>query len=106
MLNAADWKGVFVVYARHPDEALDLARQLIEIRKALKRGRKGMEEAIAGIDLALEELYPHSSFDKVGRKMYQRVIEGTITSKQETKLRELGVKIWSALYVAFFLKRL
>jgi len=93
MLNAADWKGVLVVYARHPSEALDLARQLVEIRKALKRGRKGMEEAIAGIDLALEELYEHTSFDKVGRKFYYRTIEGTLSFKQQETLRELGVKL-------------
>ena len=93
MLNAADWKGVFEVYARHPSEALDLARQLIEIRKALKRGRKGMEEAIAAIDLALKELYPHSSFDKVSRKMYYRTLEGTLSYKQQEKLRKLGVKL-------------
>jgi len=93
MLNAADWKGVFDVYARHPSEALNLARQLMEIRKALKRGRKGMEEAIAGIDLALEELYPHSDLDKVSRKMYQRVVKGTITAKQEEQLRQIGVRL-------------
>jgi len=91
MLNAADWKGVLEVYARHPSEALDLARQLMEIRKALKRGRKA--EAIAGIDLALQELYEHTSFDKVGRKFYHRVIEGTLSFKQQEKLRELGVKL-------------
>jgi hypothetical protein len=90
MLNAADWKGVLEVYARHPSEALGLARQLMEIRKALKRGQKA--EAIAGIDLAVKELYDHTSFDKVGRKLYQRVVEGSITAKQEEKLRELGVK--------------
>ena len=51
-----------------------------------------MEEAIAGIDLALEELYPHSSFDKIGRKLYHRTLEGTLTFKQQEKLRELGVE--------------
>ena len=93
MLNLADWKGVLEVYARHPSEALDLARQLMEIRKALQRGRKGTEEAIAGIDLALQELYEHTSFDKVGRKCYYRTIEGTLSFKQQEKLRELGMKL-------------
>jgi hypothetical protein len=92
MLNAADWKSVLKVYRGHPTSALDLARQLIEIRKALQRGREGIEEAIAGIDLALEELYPHSSFDKTGRKLYYRTLEGTLTFKQQEKLRELGVE--------------
>ena len=93
MLNAADWKGVLEVYARHPDEALDLARQLIEIRKALQRGAKGKAEAIAAIDLALTELYPHTSFDKVSRKMYHRTLEGSLSYKRQETLRELGMKL-------------
>jgi hypothetical protein len=90
MLNAADWKGVFEVYARHPDEALDLARQLIEIRKALKRGRKGMEEAIAGIDLAIQELYPHSSFDKVSRKMIREKSKEPLLQNRKTNYASLA----------------
>ena len=52
MLNAEDWKIVFEVYEGHPMSAVDLARLLTQIRKALQRGRKGKAEALAAIDLA------------------------------------------------------
>ena len=99
MLNAADWRNVFEVYEGHPMPAVDLARQLMEIRKALQRGRKGKAEAIAAIDLAtagldsaIAELYPHTNFDSASRKLYQRAIAGTLSFKQQERLRELGVE--------------
>jgi hypothetical protein len=92
MLNAADWKSVFEAYATHPGEALDLARQLMDIRKLLQRGSRGNAEAIAAIDAALGALYEHTSFNRVGQKFYQLCIEARLTAKQEDKLRELGVK--------------
>ena len=79
--------------------AVDLARLLTQIRKALQRGRKGKAQpiaaidlAIAGLDLAINELYPHTNFDSASRKLFHRAIEGTLSFKQQEKLRELGVK--------------
>jgi hypothetical protein len=89
MLDAENWKIVFKVYARHPILALTLAYQLIAIKQSLQRGSKGIPDAIAGLDLAIETLYPHTDFHNMGRKMYHRTIEGTITPKQEELIREL-----------------
>jgi hypothetical protein len=93
MLDAEQWKIVLKVYAGHPVSALILAYQLIAIKQSLQRGRKGKPDAIAGLDLALEALYPHTNFYKMGHKFYLRTIEGTLKPQQEAKLRELGVKI-------------
>jgi len=92
MLNPKDWKIILEVYARNPSSALALAYQLTSIKQSLQRGRKGKADAIDGLDLAIEALYSHTSFHKMGHKMYRRTLEGTITTKQETRLRELGVK--------------
>lgn len=45
------------------------------------RGRKGMREAMEALDLAIESLYPHTQFHKMGHQLYRRVLEGTITLK-------------------------
>jgi hypothetical protein len=92
MLNAKDWKIVFEIYEGHPMSAVDLARLLVQIRKALQQRRNGKAEAIAGIDLAIKELYPHTNFDSGSRKLFHRAIEGTLSFKQQEKLRELGVE--------------
>jgi hypothetical protein len=56
-------------------------------------GAKRIPDAIAGLDLAIEGLYPHTNFDKMGRKFYHLTIEGTLKPEQEERLRKLGVKI-------------
>lgn len=93
MLDAENWKIIFEVYAGHPVLALTHAYQLIAIKQSLQRGPKGIPDAIAGLDLAIEGLYAHTDFHKMGHKMYHRTIEGTLKPQQEEKLRELGVKI-------------
>jgi len=93
MLDPKQWEMVLQVYARHPVAALTLAYQLIAIKQSLQRGPKGIPEAIAGLDLAIEALYTHTDFHKMGRKFFQRTIEGNLKPKQEEILRKLGVKI-------------
>ena len=84
---------VLQVYAGHPVAALTLAYQLIEIKQSLKRRQKGIADAIAGLDLAVEALYLHTDFNNMGRTFFQRTIEGNIKPEQEEKLRQLGVKL-------------
>ena len=78
---------------RAPISALTLAYQLIGIKQSLQRGQKGIPDALAGLDLAIGALYPHTDFDKMGRKFYHRTIDGTLKLEQEEKLRQLGVKM-------------
>lgn len=93
MLDPENWKIIFQVYAGHPVLALTHAYQLIAIKQSLKRGPKGIPDAIAGLDLAIESLYPHTDFDRMGRKFYYRAIEDKLKPDQAEKLRQLGVKI-------------
>jgi len=78
---------------RASDLGLYLAYQLIAIKQSLQRGQKGIPDAIAGLDLAIEGLYPHTEFHKMGHKMFHRTVEGALKPQQEEKLRELGVRI-------------
>jgi hypothetical protein len=81
------------LYKGRPIPALLLAHQLMAIKQCLERGRKGIPDAIDGLDLAIEGLYLHTDFHKIGRKFYRRRIEGTLKPEQEERLRKLGVKL-------------
>jgi hypothetical protein len=93
MLEAENWKIALKRYEGHAVSALLLAHQLTAIKQCLERGRKGIPDAIAGLDLAIESLYEHSDFHKMGRKFYHRTLEGTLRPEQQDILRKLGVKI-------------
>lgn len=93
MVDPENWKIIFEVYAGHPVLALSHAYQLIAIRQSLQRGPKGIPDAIAGLDLAIENLYPHTDFYNMSRTFFQRTIEGNLKPEQEEKLRQLGVKL-------------
>ena len=90
MFDPENWKIVFQVYKGHSISALALAYQLIAIKQSLERGRKA--DAIKGLDLAIDNLFPHTDFHKVGHKFFLRTIEGNLTPKHEERLRELGIK--------------
>ena len=51
-----------------------------------------MREAMEALDLAIESLYQHTQFHKMGHQLYRRALEGTITLRQEELVRKLGVK--------------
>jgi hypothetical protein len=93
MLDAEIWKIVFKVYEEQPISALTLAYQLIAIKQSLQRGQKGIPNAIAAMDLAIDNLYSHTDFHKMGRKLFQLTIEGRLKPEQEETQRKLGVKM-------------
>jgi hypothetical protein len=93
MLESQNMKIALEVYNRHPIPALLLAHQLMAIKQCLEQGQKGIADAIDGLDLAIEGLFPHTEFYKVSRKFYIRRLQGTINPKIEDKLRQLGVKL-------------
>ena len=70
MLDPEQWKIVLEVYAGHPISALTLAYQLIAVKQSLQARTKGIPDAIAGLDLAIEALYPHTDFHKMGRTVF------------------------------------
>ena len=61
MIEPENWTIAVKHYEGHPIPALLLAHQLMAIRQSLQRGRKGIPEAVAGLDLAIESLYLHTN---------------------------------------------
>ena len=90
-----DWKSVFEVYVRDPDNALILAQLLATIKRQITKGRgkKGRRQASAELDAAIRALYPYTTFTKVNRRLYRAWIRDGLSIKQETRLREMGVDI-------------
>jgi hypothetical protein len=68
MLDPKDWEILLEVYKGHPIVALGLAQQFIAIKQSLERGRKGIPDAIKAVELAIESLFPHTEFHKMGHK--------------------------------------
>jgi hypothetical protein len=93
MLEGENWKIALALYKGRPIPALLLAHQLMAIKQCLQRGKRGLPDAIAGLDLAIDNLFPHTDFYKVTHKLYMRRLEGTLTHRQEEQLRQLGVKL-------------
>lgn len=93
MLEGENWKIALALYKGRPIPALLLAHQLMAIKQCLQRGKRGLPDAIAGLDLAIDNLFPHTDFYKVTHKLYMRRLEGTLTHRQEEQLRQLKVKL-------------
>ena len=93
MLEAENLKVALELYEKHPIPALLLAHQLMVIKQCLQRGKKGVPDAIDGLDLAIDSLFPYTDFHKMSHKLYMRRLKGTINPKQEERLRELGVRL-------------
>ncbi len=73
--------------------ALTLTYKLVAIKQSLQCERKGIPEAIAGLDQAIDSLYSSHWFSQVSHKLYLRRLEGNIKFEQQEKLRQLDVKI-------------
>jgi hypothetical protein len=89
MLEAENLKIALERYDGHPIPALLLAHQLMAIKQSLERGPNGIPDALNGLDLAIEILFPYTDFYKVSRTFYMRRLEGT-NPKLEEILRQLG----------------
>ena len=89
MLDPRDWKAILEVYAREPALALALAYQFNALKQFLQRGAKGIPDAVAACNQAIQTLYLHTDFHELGQRLYYRTIESTITVKEEDLITAL-----------------
>ena len=89
-IDPDDWQLALAVYQEEPQEALSLAFLLAEVRQLIRA--LNMREALEELEVAIDCLYEHSVFRNVSRDLFERVIEGTMTTSKEALLRELGIK--------------
>lgn len=91
-LNTEDLEIALEPYKDNPGAALSLGFNLMILRSYLSVEPLKIEDAIKGIDLALEVLFPHTEFHIVSFDYFLKVIEGKLTVEQEQTLKALGIK--------------
>ena len=89
MLDPRDWKAILEVYAGEPALALALAYQFNALKQFLQRGAKGIPDAVAACNQAIQTLYLHTDFHELGQRLYYLTIESTITVKEEELITAL-----------------
>ena len=64
-LDSEDWQIAFEPYEGHPQAALTLGFHLTELKRLIDGLKK--HDALAAIELAIDNLYEHSDFRSVSR---------------------------------------
>ena len=91
-LDVESWELAFEAYKGNTDAALDMGYNLCVLLSYLKVEPLLIEEAIDGLETAIEVLYPYTQFHQVCHDMYRKVIGGELTLEEEQTLKKLGVK--------------
>lgn len=91
-LDAEDWDIAFAPFVDHPYAALSLAYHLMRLQQLLNGKLADIPEAIAAIDRAIDRLYEHSEFRNVGHRLFRQAVEGTLTTKNEKMIHNLGIR--------------
>jgi hypothetical protein len=89
-IDPEDWQLALQSYEEDPENALSLAFLLTEVSQLIRA--LNMRAALAEIDVAIDCLYEHSDFRNVSRELFEKVIEGKITTSKEALLRQLGIQ--------------
>ena len=88
-LDAEDWDIVFQAYAEYPILAFILAQHLDCVKELIQQGPNGRTTAIAGLDRAIDSLFPHTTFRDAGRTVYLLAVAGNLTPNHEEMICEI-----------------
>lgn len=91
-LDAESWELAFEAYKGHTDAALNMGYNLVVLMSYLKVEPLLIDEALEGLELAIEALYPYTQFHNVCHEIYFKVISGTLTLEEEQMLKKMGLK--------------
>jgi hypothetical protein len=92
-LDCEDWSIVFQAYRDRPQLAIDLAQHFQILKQYLQSEPNSVPDAVAAIDRAINALYRHTPFEKLGRDLFRRMVEGELSIEQERMMRDLGVDL-------------
>jgi hypothetical protein len=92
LMDAEDWEVAFEPYEGRPSDALTLGCKLGMLRAYLDAQTIKCRHAIKALDLALEVLFPFTSFHATSFDVFIRYTEGKLTFDEEQMLNGLGVK--------------
>jgi hypothetical protein len=92
LMDEEDWQIAFEPYEGNPSAALNLGFKLAMLRAYLDAQTIKARQAIKALDLALEILFPFTSFHQTSYDLFIRLTEGKLTFDEEQMLNALGVK--------------
>jgi hypothetical protein len=87
-----DWELAFKPYEGHPHAALLLGYNVAVLRKHLDSQLIKSRPVMEVLDLALESLFPHTSFHDASFDLFLRLVDGKLTFDEEQMLNALGIK--------------
>ena len=92
LVDPEDWALAFEAYEGKPSEALNLGFNLAVLRTELDSLLIKSQPVIDALDLAMQVLFPYTSFHDASFDLFVRVTEGKITRDEEQMLNALGIK--------------
>jgi hypothetical protein len=91
-LDIEDWEITFEPYGEDSGAALTLGFNLMVLKAYLALEPVQIDEAIAGLDRALEAIYPYTQFHRVSYRLVRNLVEGKMSVEHEDALKKLGIK--------------
>lgn len=91
-LDAEDWEIAFEPYLGNHSAALTLGFNLMVLKAYLSIAPLKIEEAIKGIDRAMDVLFPYTDFHEVSYVLFRRLSEGKLSREEEKILEALGIR--------------
>jgi hypothetical protein len=92
LMDEEDWQVAFEVYKGRPSDALTLGSKLGMLRAYLDAQTIPCRHAIKALDLALEILFPFTSFHGASFELFIKYTEGNLGFEEEQMVKALGVK--------------
>ena len=87
-----DWQLAFGPYEGQPNAALRFGFNVAILRTYLEGQLFKSRPVIEALDLAMEVLFPYTSFHDASFDLFIRLTDGKLTFDEEQMLNELGVK--------------
>jgi len=92
LMDKEDWEVAFKPYEGRPSDALTLGSKLGMLRAYLDAQTIQCRQAIKALDLALEILFPFTSFHDVSFDLFIKYTQVGLTFEEEQMVKALGVK--------------
>jgi hypothetical protein len=85
--------GSLVVVLQKPQSGAFLSINLMLLKSCISVKPLKIQDAIEGLDNALEALFEHTDFREVSYALFVRMIRGKLPFEQQEMLKTLGVKL-------------
>jgi hypothetical protein len=92
LMDHEDWEVAFEPYEGKPSDALTLGCKLGMLRAYLDAQTIKCRHAIKALDLAMEVLFPYTSFHDASFDLFIKYTEGKLSFEEEQMVNALGVK--------------